>query len=500
MRLGTLSNLTLLKWNPTDQRDAFIMTVPGALSAYTFDMASSQMAIVIDGILYDTSNANLASDMEYLESLFRTGQLVWLDATDQFPSLCAFGKVAKMQGPTVDASLGQYAVKYTFEFWPVLPWGTMLFNPWKQTGFKLRDIDGTGQEYMLDPTKMDCNYSIDSTNKIVSWEFIVENQNAFSGNQLIINSCDATTHFAGVSGSGFTVSNDTVIHKEGTGSLKLAGTSTAGGLLSVSYTPTSAINLSSPVQDFLVLWVRSDFGGNSTGTMTIQIGNSGLTAYYQWAYSNLTANIWYRLVIPLRAPNGTTGSPSLASIAELLVQSTGKTSASTHLWVDEIAADVGMWAQIECMIPDNVLQEGAGTAINVYNWHSGSYTPVMSINVYGNIQGGGDSQEYFLDGSGDYNVYGVYTATMWPPGQIGTTVSPAAVFGYENIRLTYTSTYGPNNRLALSFKMSPATSDSVSGNYPSDDLSGFQAINKMRIKVQINYTNEDTTYNAFNAL
>ena len=58
-------------------------------------------------------------------------------------------------------------------------------------------------------------------------------------------------------------------------------------------------------------------------------------------------------------------------------------------------------------------------------------------------------------------------------------------------------TYGTNVRMVFGLKLPPATSDSAIGNYPSNDLSGIQAINKVRLKVSVAFTNEDTTYSGF---
>lgn len=63
--------------------------------------------------------------------------------------------------------------------------------------------------------------------------------------------------------------------------------------------------------------------------------------------------------------------------------------------------------------------------------------------------------------------------------------------------ITYSTTYGCNYSIAGALKLAPATTDSVAGNLPSDDLSGFAAINKVRIKMQIYVSNEDTSYTGF---
>jgi hypothetical protein len=61
----------------------------------------------------------------------------------------------------------------------------------------------------------------------------------------------------------------------------------------------------------------------------------------------------------------------------------------------------------------------------------------------------------------------------------------------------YTTTYGCMSRWMFNLRIAPATSDSLAGNYPSDDLSAFQAINKVRLKVQVYIANEDTSVTGF---
>ncbi|MCL4518439.1 MAG: hypothetical protein M1587_04505 [Thaumarchaeota archaeon] len=467
--------------------------------ALAFDLNSSMRSHVIDGVLYDSSNANLAADMEYLESLFRTAQLVWVDATDQYQALCAFGKIAKLQGPTVDSSTGQYVANFTMEFWSLPPWGTMQFNPWRQTGFKMRDIDGFGAEYTLDPSQMHCNYSLGEIGQTapysLSWEFILDNQNAFSGSQFVINECENTTDWVSHDGTSLTFSNDTFIFKQGTASLKCSGTPNSGGTLGFDYSLSTPITLAS--YDFIVCWVRSDFGGNSAGSFQIYLLDAN--GYYSSWIFTCNANEWYRLVMPINSPTNTSGTLNIASITEILVQATGSTSAS-NVWIDEIAGDIGNWVRIEAMLPDNVSESQTPTSIQIYSWDGAVYDLVAEEGAQGDNATVNETAAYSLAGS-NFGAY--YPSTeafgIFVPGSYGTTQALASGSDPDS-SLTYQSNYGPQNRFAFSVKMPPATSDSASGNVPSDDLSGFQAINKMRIKVVVKYSNDDTTYTGFNSL
>ncbi len=678
-----------MRWEPNDQRDVFIKSIPGYNMPLSFDLNSSMRTHVIDGILADTSNANLAADMEYLESLFRTGQLVWVDATDQYPSLCSFGKIAKLQGPAIDTSKGQFVATFTMEFWSVPSWGTILFNPWKQTGFKFRDIDGVGAEYMLDPIQMHSNFTINEINQsspfTASWEFILENQNPFTNvTSKQYANCDSLgsgtaspTNPIAVNGGGYYTSFDSISidmtnFKEGTGSLKgtksspvastvystaydfgtsginlssydrlriwfmcdqtgqtyyalvlwdtngktrnweftlqsantwmnmevaLASYSNDTGLSlgSVRYigvfvetanTPPSSINLwiddirvetgyithcedtsgwnlavggdsggsvstdaticknsysgigavslpagassetsslaalkytstsSSSGQagarfvfpvanwnissyDFVLVWFRCDFGGNATGNIVAYIGDQSITDYWNWNYDNLNANQWYRLVVPIRNPNGTTGAPTLSSIGFFQINTFGKASSSTNSWYDEIAFDIGNYAYMEMMLPDNLLNH----QIQIETWNGSAYALAEEFGTTGWLNDG-SANNFTLDGSEFDQIYAAgqsHYMELYGPAPISTSKLGMVGSGAVSPK-TYSAVYGTNLRTIIAIKMPPMTSDSVSGNYPSNDLSGFQAINKVRFKIVIYFPNDDTTYSGFNSL
>ncbi|MHB8603373.1 MAG: hypothetical protein ACYC9R_12140, partial [Nitrosotalea sp.] len=98
-----------------------------------------------------------------------------------------------------------------------------------------------------------------------------------------------------------------------------------------------------------------------------------------------------------------------------------------------------------------------------------------------------------LDGSDLEVVYGSNGGQfgLFVPSGVGQT--PYKPVGNAPA-ITYTLTFGCMERFAVAIKMPPAASDSLSGNYPSNDLSGMQAINKVRLKVLVYYSNDDTTY------
>lgn len=694
MRIGSLSNVNLIKWQTSDQRDVFIKSIPGYMMPLSFDLNSSLRTHIIDGMLADTSTTNLATDMEYLESLFRTGQLVWLDATDQYPSMCSFGKIAKLQGPTLDFSMGPFVAKFSMEFWSVPPWGTMLFNPWKQTGFKFRDIDGVGAEYMLDPTQMHCNYTLNEIGQSqpysVSWEFILENQNPFTnvtskqyatcdslgsgtpsatnpiaidrhstpsgyGSALdslsidttnfkegtgslkgtksspagsayygmgydldssginissydrltvwyrcdqtgqsyeveiqdvngnyrqwsfggieaantwervvvdlsiysaentidlskiryiliwvgtgttppsevtiwaddfrfengYINHCEDTNNWvnnAVSGGQGYSsITNDTVICKNsylGIGavtlpsgataenapaSIKFSGTSGAyGGLVAQYNLPTNYWDFSA--YDFLLLWIRSDFGGNTSNNQFQIIMGLNSSNYYEWNYQNVSPNQCYRLAIPLRNPSSMSGNPALNNIGFMVVSQSGAVTTNTNMWIDEIALDVGNYAYVEMMLPDNLVS----TQIQISPWDGSQYEIAESFGTNG-YASQNSAYNYALDQNALDSIYGTGQSKYMEMYQSAAISSKVKGFVGANGTLssiTYSAVYGTNNRAIFTVKMPPMTSDSISGNYPSNDLIGFQAINKIRFKITVYFPNDDTTYSGFNS-
>ncbi|MGI0080094.1 MAG: hypothetical protein ACRECH_10765, partial [Nitrososphaerales archaeon] len=240
------------------------------------------------------------------------------------------------------------------------------------------------------------------------------------------------------------------------------------------------------------LWVRSDFGGNATGTIQVMLATTAWTAFFQWNYASLNANQWYRLVVPLAHSTSKTGSPNLNNIAALQVNSVGKASVASNLWVDEISLDVGILVPLEFQIPDAVSQT-TQYPIVVQSWNGSSYLTFSEESAQGDTVQNPNNISY-LDGSTSAQLFpaGSWSGT-YPPGAIGVSVQDSQ----GHTTLVYTTTYGTNERFVNKVKMSPATSDSNSGSYPSNDLTGFQAINKVRLKVQVYYSSEETSYSGF---
>lgn|SRR5487761_191487 len=325
-----------------------------------------------------------------------------------------------------------------------------------------------------------------------------------------INHCEDTSAWSVQNGTSTTLSNDAVIFKNsyyGIGaqplpsvataetsalsSIKLAGTSTTGGWLGPVYTfPVSGWDISS--YDFMVVWARADFGGATTGTIRVQIDdNSGNYAY--WDRTSCIANEWYRLALPLRNPTATGGtSPSLTDIINLIIQGNGSVSAASNFWVDEIAVDVQRWVNFEFHIPDNIAQNNAN-AVQWFSWNGSSYAAGIGESGVGVSNEAGAF--YLLDGTLNTLIGPNSYPSVFTIGSIGSQPQYAQNNdGNAPPLASYTTTWGSKTRFAIGAPFPPATSDSNSGNLPSDDLTGFQAINKVRIKVQVYIANEDTSY------
>jgi len=216
--------------------------------------------------------------------------------------------------------------------------------------------------------------------------------------------------------------------------------------------------------------------------------------------------IWRRYIMPVNNPSSRSGTLNVSSVTKFQLVSVGAASASSTMWVDELAADIGLNTFLEFMIPDNVSQNQGtlgANAISVQSWNGSSYQNWMAFDAFGSIFNV-NSPFYCLDGTSSLYIYsysggpGYYTA--YPPGVIGSTQNfnnNGSNPGMGVASITYNTNWGTMWRVGIGLRLPSATTDSVAGNYPSDDLAGSQAINKVRIKATVYYANEDTTYAGF---
>ena len=276
-------------------------------------------------------------------------------------------------------------------------------------------------------------------------------------------------------------------------SIKMTGTSSSsnGALGGDFSSPTGSWNIST--YDFLLFWFKSDFGGQATGNLSVYLFDT-YSNNFQWNYGAFTANKWYRMVLPL-TKGASSGTPSLTNITNIeIISANGANNAATNLWIGEIACDNMYPGLLEFHVPDNVSQ--ITTAINYGTWNGNSYS-MGSEDPFGSAATG--VVAYYLDGSTtQQDQGGTYDIVSYSQETIGTQPNRnAASGGWDPGYGPYTTTYGCQGRVGIAIKIPPATSDSSSGNLPSNDLGGPMALNKVRLKVQIYISNEDTTYTGF---
>ena len=290
----------------------------------------------------------------------------------------------------------------------------MVGNPWREAGIIFRDLSGFIKDYALNPLSSNCNFTFSNTNtssETFAFEFIVDNQNLYSPAEVQISNCDQTTGFTATKGTSTTISVDSVIYKQGTGAVKINGTSDSSGNLGMEVT-VSAFNFKGTV-DFAYLWARADFGGNSTGTVGVQIGNDS-SDYYQWQFTNMNAQQWYRLILPALVPSSTTGSPT-STPTYVNVIAAGAHTATSNLWVDDIAIDNGNYAYVEFNVPDNISQSAKQNSILISSWNGSNYSQFVNEDAFVTYVASVSSGVYALNGV-DLTTYMSNVFAIYRPG------------------------------------------------------------------------------------
>ncbi len=323
------------------------------------------------------------------------------------------------------------------------------------------------------------NWSHDKVNHKYSYEFYLDND-LQKVSATTISSCDATTNWSVQNGIGVVLGNDTSDKQEGTGSLYNSTTGTADGSGYLAYNYTSALNLTGT--EFIEFWIKSDI----TGNMFCQIFDNSAN-YKLWYGSRfpIAANTWTRFVLPLLAPQGSTGSlPNIAAgtlditnIANIYIGINGVGAlAACTLHIDDVCADVGQWVKVEAYVPDNILN--STSAVNLSSWDGSVYdTPYFSYNPNNGTKSIGTNQRlHYLDGTtgysiegGDVDGYDVYN--------IGNkTQSRNSLYGWATA-ITYSSNYGCQKRIGWALKM------------PPDDGkdSSTTGISQVRLKLEVYY-------------
>jgi hypothetical protein len=150
--------------------------------------------------------------------------------------------------------------------------------------------------------------------------------------------------------------------------------------------------------------------------------------------------------------------------------------------------DVGNWVKLEVQVPD--MLDSSKRNVKIYSWDGSVY----NILVGGDTEDNNPSPDWynpvlFMDGSTGQGVYGSgkNPYTIYYKSQRGETANNIYNFGLTPpSTITYSQTYGCLKRVGFAIKMPPWTG--------SDDLSGRFAINKTKLKIEVDYEKEETSF------
>lgn len=333
-------------------------------------------------------------------------------------------------------------------------------------GIYLSDLNGQNSSKTLTAGKLkELNLmSVDTVNHAITEEFIVANT-AESNNPVVIDACDATTGWSGVSlGTGTLTSEN--------GKLKIVGTTDANGRIRTYKRFTNVF----AGKDFCTFTINASQNCN----LYFIIANTPYTGEKFWSGPRfpISANTDTKFCLPVHAPAGSLGSlPSSGSltsdgvdaVVDIYIGISGATpSSEVTVYIDNITADVARPTYLEIQVPDYLADTSAqiythnGTAYQLCSTHSldGAYSQVSQTSA----------NCTFLDGTKLDDVYGTGAGrAVFPKG------SAAATVNGSTGSLTYSENRGTDKRIGLKVDLPP--SDNERTNF-----------NKVRAKLVINYT------------
>ncbi|MFQ5799769.1 MAG: hypothetical protein ACE5H0_13900, partial [Bacteroidota bacterium] len=219
------------------------------------------------------------------------------------------------------------------------------------------------------------------------------------------------------------------------------------------------------------------YGINDGGTIRV---DSFMPDGANQRYIEFTDNFsgWGRFVIPFNKMTSI-GSPNPSTVRNIRVT---YTTTGTR-YIDRMVVDVGNWITIEGLVPDTLLQ-GSGSA---FRWKLSSWdesagdfhtNPFATLFDNGNPGGSGWIYLEFLDETLSSNIWSgqAEAYTIFPEGERGEAKDKL----YGNVSsIIYSLYYGTLNRIGFAVKMPPSTE--------SDDLTGSNAINKVKLKLEVYY-------------
>lgn len=332
-------------------------------------------------------------------------------------------------------------------------------------GVYLTDISGTNTTKTLTAGKLKelNNLTVDTTNHVITEEFIIRNDNTGS-DVTVIDACDTTTGWIIRAGTG-TLSLDVVDFVEGNGSIK----GVANGSDALSYLKfTTNLNLSTC--SFITFNVKTTTG--KTGKFYIDDGvNSAYTQNYTFT------NTWTKYVIPIKKMTNI-ANVNLSTVKGFRFDIINAVANDAYQ-IDNITACNGTWAKCEVSVPDNAKSTGS-SYFDIYT-HNG--TAYESSPAFKSSESNGVVYQAFtkmLDGTttGDmYAASGQYYRGMVVTnlGERLSFVTKTASFQDPNFTtpVQISNNYGTLNRRIIAILIPP--SGSTSG------------INKVRLKLKMYY-------------
>jgi|GEM_PF-2250143 len=442
----------------------------------------SETVYLLEGYLSE----NVEDTLQTLLSLYRSQTPLWLETS-------SFTAPVEILGIELPQGAEPYT-RYRLELVEIPFWGRTLISQGENC--YLADLKlAYKKRQILSPLWGSHNFQLDRTNKKFSYEFILVNELEETGNFNCLWDDDQTSFwYAWIGGTNgnlasITISDVTSPVKRGSNALKIKVTE--GGsydtwALRHDFSP--AVDWSS--YDFVAFWW---YGKNTGKSLRFEVRTPDTANRAKWTfYDNWIG--WRRLVFPLRNPTSVDGTYDLTNIASVLIHA-NEWNVSGTWYLDRGGVDVGNWVKVEVQVPDSLsLADSPNLVIYMFDPNTSSYKGAFGFNVYTTGWGSkgewsNESETYLLSGDTFYNIYGWGRyINAYRQASRGETADqlPYANTGEPPATITYSQTYGCQKRIGFAVKMPPWTGCS--------DLTSRFAINKLRLKMEIRYAREETSF------
>jgi len=330
-------------------------------------------------------------------------------------------------------------------------------------GVYLTDITGQNSTKTLTAGKLkELGYlTVDTVGHMITQEFTVRNDG--DNTPTVIDNCESTTGWALTHGTGQLSTSS--------GKIVMIGNTSSTGMFRA--TRTATINLSSA--HFVSFSIKSTIAGNATILLITTAG----THYAAWTDTRfaISADVEYRVTVPINAPQGTTGqNPNVvvgtlntSSISAIVIglSNAGNTVPAT-VYIDNITADTTKPTYIEAQVPDNL----SATSLSLYTHNGTAYQLASTHSLDGVYSQVSQTSSNFTaaDSTKFDDVYGSAGAgrAVYPKGESGETKAGSSG------NITYSGNKGTSKRIGLRVDLPP-----------SDN--GRTNFNKCRIKTILTY-------------